>query len=69
MPEGSNQSPLTRFMLVAERLTSLGYMQVLFDGGQHGLEALARTMFITDGPLGLHGSRCASQEKVPALPG
>ena len=53
--EGSNQSPLTRFMLVAERLTSLGYMQVLFNDGQHGLDALARTMFITDGPLGLHG--------------
>lgn len=53
--EGSNQSPLTRFMLVAERLTSLGYMQVLFDDGQHGLDALARTLFITDGPLGLHG--------------
>jgi hypothetical protein len=53
--EGSNQSPLTRFMLVAERLTSLGYMQVLFDDGQHGLDALARTIFITDGPLGLHG--------------
>lgn len=55
VPEGSNQSPLTRFMLVAERLTSLGYMQVLFDDCQHGLDALARTMFITDGPLALHG--------------
>jgi hypothetical protein len=54
-PEGSNQSPLTRLMLVAERLTSLGYMQVLFNEKQHGLDALARTMFITDGPLGLHG--------------
>lgn len=55
MPEGSNQSPLTRMMLVAERLTSLGYMQVLFDEEQHGLDALTRTIFITDGPLGLHG--------------
>jgi hypothetical protein len=55
VPEGSNQSALTRLMLVAERLTSLGYMQVLFDEKQHGLDALARTIFITDGPLGLYG--------------
>ena len=54
LPEGSNQSALTRTMLVAERLTSIGYMQVLHSD-QHGLDALARTMFITDGPLALHG--------------
>lgn len=54
MPEGSNQSALTRMMLVAERLTSLGYMQVLHSD-QHGLDALAQTIFITDGPLALFG--------------
>ncbi|WP_447946382.1 hypothetical protein [Microbacterium lacticum] len=54
VPEGSNQSALTRMMLVAERLTSIGYMQVLFSD-PHGLDALARTIFITDGPLALHG--------------
>lgn len=54
VPEGSNQSALTRLMLVAERLTSIGYMQVLYSD-QHGLDALARTVFITDGPLALHG--------------
>jgi hypothetical protein len=55
MPEGSNRSALTRMMLVAERLTSLGYMQLLFDD-PNGLEILERTLFITDGPLALHGT-------------
>lgn len=55
MPEGSNRSALTRMMLVAERLTSLGYMQLLFEDA-HSYEVLERTLFITDGPLGLHGT-------------
>lgn len=55
MPEGSNRSALTRLMLVAERLTSLGYMQLLFED-VHNYEVLERTLFITDGPLGLHGT-------------
>lgn len=55
MPEGSNRSALTRMMLVAERLTSLGYMQLLFEDA-HNYEVLERTLFITDGPLGLHGT-------------
>lgn len=55
MPEGSNRSSLTRAMLVAERLTSLGYMQLLFQD-PHNYEVLERTLFITDGPLGLHGT-------------
>lgn len=54
VPEGSNQTALTRAMLVAERLTSLGYMQVLYDD-KNGLDALAKTIFITDGPLALFG--------------
>lgn len=55
MPEGSNRSSLTRMMLVAERLTSLGYMQLLFED-PHSFEVLGKTLFITDGPLGLHGT-------------
>jgi hypothetical protein len=55
MPEGSNRSSLTRMMLVAERLTSLGYMQLLFEDS-HAYEVLEKTVFITDGPLGLHGT-------------
>lgn len=55
MPEGSNASALTRMMLVAERLTSLGYMQLLFEDA-HSYEVLEKTLFITDGPLGLHGT-------------
>lgn len=55
MPEGSNRSSLTRMMLVAERLTSLGYMQLLFED-PHSYEVLEKTLFITDGPLGLHGT-------------
>lgn len=55
MPEGSNRSALTRMMLVAERLTLLGYMQLLFED-VHSYEVLERTLFITDGPLALHGT-------------
>lgn len=55
MPEGSNRSSLTRMMLVAERLTSLGYMQLLFED-PHSYNVLSKTLFITDGPLGLHGT-------------
>lgn len=55
MPEGSNRSALTRMMLVAERLTSLGYMQLLFENNR-GYDVLEKTLFITDGPLGLHGT-------------
>ena len=55
MPEGSNRSSLTRLMLVAERLTSLGYMQLLFED-PHSYEVLGKTIFITDGPLGLYGT-------------
>lgn len=55
MPEGSNRSCLTRTMLVAERLTSLGYMQLLFEDA-HNYDVLQRTLFITDGPLALYGT-------------
>ena len=55
MPEGSNRSSLTRMMLVAERLTSLGYMQLLFEDS-YSYDVLGKTLFITDGPLGLHGT-------------
>jgi len=53
--EGSNRSALTRMMLVAERLTSLGYMQLLFEDA-HNYDVLERTLFITDGPLALYGT-------------
>ncbi len=55
MPEGSNRSALTRLMLVAERLMSLGYMQLLYEDA-NSYEVLGRTLFITDGPLALHGT-------------
>lgn len=52
--EGSNQSALTRFMLVAERLTMLGYMQLFYDNPA-GVDTFRQTIFMTDGPLALHG--------------
>jgi len=55
VPEGSNRSSLTRAMLVAERLTSLGYMQLLFED-THRYEVLEKTIFVTDGPLSLNGT-------------
>jgi len=42
-------------MLVAERLTSLGYMQLLFED-THRYEVLEKTIFVTDGPLSLNGT-------------
>lgn len=52
--EGSNQSALTRVMLVAERLTTLGYMQLFYDQSATA-DMLRKTLFITDGPLALFG--------------
>jgi len=54
VPEGSNRSALTRLMLVAERLTSIGYMQLLLQNRYYDL--LKKILFITDGPLALHGT-------------
>lgn len=68
MPEGSNRSALTRMMLVAERLTSLGYMQLLFEDTR-GYEVLERTLFITDGPLGLHGTVAPLKRRFQAYLG
>jgi hypothetical protein len=42
-------------MLMAERLTSLGFMQLFYDGPAT-VEVLRKTLFITDGPLGLFGT-------------
>lgn len=55
VPEGSNQSALSRVMLVAERLTTFGYMQLLYDQPT-ALTVLPKTLFITDGPLALFGT-------------
>lgn len=53
-PEGSNQTALTRVMNIAERLTTLGYMQ-LFYNEQNTTAILEQTLFVTDGPLALFG--------------
>lgn len=52
--EGSNRSALTRVMLVAERLTTLGFLQHFYDTASW--DALASTVFVQDGPLALFGS-------------
>lgn len=61
--EGSNQSPLTRTMLVAERLTSLGIMKTLYLN-QRSTEVLGKTLFITDGPLALFGVVAPLHRKI-----
>lgn len=70
MPEGSNQSALTRVMLIAERLTTLGYMQLFYDQPST-IDVLRKTLFITDGPLALFGTvaplKRRFQEYIAAL--
>jgi hypothetical protein len=54
-PEGSNQTALTRIMLVAERLMTLSYFEHFYTQVEAPEEVLRRTIFITDGPLALFG--------------
>ncbi len=55
-PEGSNQTCITRVMLVAERLMTLSYLEHFFTSILHPEDILQRTIFISDGPLALHGT-------------
>ncbi|WP_306358300.1 MULTISPECIES: hypothetical protein [unclassified Nocardia] len=50
--EGSNFEPLGRVMTAAERLMSLCYLNFFADSAP---DVLRHTIFITDGPLALHG--------------
>jgi hypothetical protein len=51
--EGSNFTPLGRVMSAAERLMSMCYLNYFADTAP---EVLRHTIFITDGPLALHGT-------------
>ncbi len=53
-PEGSNISPLSRVMLMAEKLMTFGYLGHLAATGD-AASLLRSVLFITDGPLALHG--------------
>ncbi|WP_458113468.1 hypothetical protein M1D88_04955 [Arthrobacter sp. R1-13] len=55
LPEGSNQTALTRVMLVAERLMTLSYFEHFYTQLDAPEDVLRRTIFITDGPLALFG--------------
>lgn len=50
--EGSNFTPLGRVMSAAERLMTLCYLNFFADSAP---EVLRHTIFVTDGPLALHG--------------
>ncbi|MET7777887.1 zinc ribbon domain-containing protein [Streptomyces mirabilis] len=50
--EGSNFTPMGRVMSVAERLMTLCYLNFFADSAP---EVLRHTVFVTDGPLALHG--------------
>ncbi|WP_203743877.1 hypothetical protein [Actinoplanes cyaneus] len=54
--EGSNQTSMTRAMVMAERLMTLGYMDSFVSEYDDAEEILRRTIFITDGPLALFGA-------------
>ncbi len=53
--EGSNQTVLTRVMLVVERLMTLSYMEHFYTVVDTPEDVFRRTLFITDGPLALFG--------------
>ncbi|MFH8517500.1 hypothetical protein ACH4CE_20860 [Streptomyces gelaticus] len=50
--EGSNFTPMGRVMSVAERLMTLCYLNFFADSAP---DVLRHTLFVTDGPLALHG--------------
>jgi len=50
--EGSNFSPITRAMNTAERLMTTCYIEYFAEAHP---EVLRQTLFVTDGPLALHG--------------
>lgn len=54
-PEGSNQTAITRVMLVAERLMTLSYLEHFCTQLEAPEAVLRHTIFITDGPLALFG--------------
>lgn len=55
IPDGSNLTPLTRLMLVSERLMTLSYLEHFFKSAPNPEEVFRHTIFITDGPLALFG--------------
>jgi hypothetical protein len=56
LPEGSNQSAITRTMNVSERLMTLSYLDLFYSHAAKPVEAFHKTLFVTDGPLALFGT-------------
>lgn len=56
MPEGSNQSAITRTMNISERLMTLAYLDLFYGHATKPVEAFRSTLFVTDGPLALFGT-------------
>ena len=56
VPEGSNQSAITRVMVVTERLMTLSYLDHFFTSVDKPENVFRRTLFITDGPLAFFGT-------------
>lgn len=54
--EGSNQTAITRVMLIAERLMTLSYLEHFYTHLDAPEDVLRHTIFITDGPLALFGA-------------
>lgn len=56
LPEGSNQSSITRTMNVSERLMTLSYLDLFYNQAEKPINAFSNTLFVTDGPLALFGT-------------
>lgn len=56
LPEGSNQSAITRIMNVSERLMTLSYLDLFFTQSTAPADTFRNTLFVTDGPLALFGT-------------
>lgn len=54
--EGSNQTALTRLMVMSERLMLLSYLEHFYSQVSDPLDLLRRVIFVADGPLALFGT-------------
>lgn len=56
LPEGSNQSAITRIMNLSERLMTLFYFDLFYSQAAKPTDTFSSTLFVTDGPLALYGT-------------
>lgn len=62
---GSNLSPLTRLMLLSERLVVIGFLETIYRApNMSALDLFARTIYVSDGPLALMGTSAPLKRRI-----